>query len=80
MAKTTIKLGIKRDNNFMYFIKTGAVWRVPRKRPGVKAKGKSEKVQQFAPASRMDYSKFLYYLDGKGNVVESPRPKRKKAK
>jgi len=72
-AKKTIKLGIKRDNDFMYYIKKGAVWRVPRKRPGVKAKGKNEKVAQFAGADEMDYSSYLYYLDGNGNVVLSPR-------
>jgi len=74
------RLGIKRDNDFMYFIKDGAVWRVPRKRPGVAAKGKKEKVAQFAGKGELDYSSNLYYIDGKGNVVASPRGKRKKAK
>ncbi len=43
MAQKVAKLGIKRDSNFMYYIKKGDVWRVPRKRPG-KPKGKPERV------------------------------------
>lgn len=79
MAKILTRTGIKRDDNYMYFVKDGWVWRVPRKKPGKVAKGKKEKVHQFADKSDMDYSKYLYYVDGKGNVVASPRKKRKKA-
>ena len=43
MAEKVAKVGIKRDTNFMYFVKGGDIWRVPRKQPG-KPKGKSEKV------------------------------------
>ena len=75
-GKRTIKLGIERDSNFMYYIKNGAVWRVPRKRPG-KPKGKKEKVQQFTGKDGLDYSKNLYYLDGKGDVVVAPRGRKK---
>lgn len=77
-AKQLIKTGIKRDNDFMYYIKEGAVWRVARKKPGKKANKTKEKVAQFAPKGSMDYTKYLYYLDGKGNVVLSPRKKAKK--
>lgn len=79
-GKKTISVGIKRDNDYMYYIKEGAVWRVPRKKPGVRAKGKKEKLAQFCKPAEMDYSKFLYYLDGKGNVVLTPRGGKKKAK
>jgi hypothetical protein len=75
-GKRTIKLGIERDSNFMYYIKNGAVWRVPRKRPG-QPKGKKEKVQQFTSKDGLDYSKNLYYLDGNGDVVVAPRGRKK---
>jgi hypothetical protein len=78
--KKTISVGIKRDNDYMYFIKEGAVWRVPRKKPGKVAKGKKEKLAQFCAPSEMNYSKYLYYLDGKGNVVLTPRGGKKKSK
>jgi len=75
-GKRTIKLGIDRDSTFMYFIKDGAVWRVPRKRPGM-PKGKKEKIRQFAEAGSLDYGSYLYYLDGAGNVVMNPRKNRR---
>src|SRR5438105_10869380 len=80
MGEKIAKLGIKRDNDMMYYIKTGDVWATPRKKPG-QPKGKAAKV---APAGiEMDYSKYLYYLDGDGDVARKERQvggsKRKKA-
>ena len=74
------KLGIKRDNDLMYYIKSGDVFAVPRKKPG-QPKGKAQKVA--AGGIEMDYSKYLYYLDGDGDVARKERQvggsKRKKS-
>ena len=74
------KLGIKRDNDLMYYIKTGDVWATPRKKPG-QPKGKAAKVAN--AGVEMDYSKFLYFLDTDGDVARQARQvggsKRKKS-
>ena len=80
MGEKIAKLGIKRDNDMMYYIKGGDVWATPRKKPG-QPKGKASKVA--AAGIDMDYSKYLYYLDGDGDVARKERQvggsKRKKA-
>ena len=80
MGEKIAKLGIKRDNDMMYYIKTGDVWATPRKKPG-QPKGKAAKVA--GAGIEMDYSKYLYYLDGDGDVARKERQvggsKRKKA-
>jgi hypothetical protein len=70
MGEKIAKLGIKRDNDLMYYIKTGDVWATPRKKPG-QPKGKAAKVA--AAGIEMDYSKYLYYLDGDGDVARKER-------
>jgi DNA-binding protein HU-beta len=80
MSEKIAKTGIKRDNDLMYYIKAGDVWATPRKKPG-QPKGKAAKVA--AAGIEMDYSKYLYYLDGDGDVARKERQvggsKRKKA-
>jgi hypothetical protein len=79
MAEKVAKLGIKREKDFMYYIKDGAVWKVARKQPGV-PKGRPEKVQDFG--GTMDYD-YIYFLDKNGDVARAKRAvggqKRKKA-
>lgn len=70
MGEKIAKLGIKRDNDLMYYIKNGDVWATPRKKPG-QPKGKANKVAQ--AGVEMDYSKYLYYLDGDGDVARKER-------
>src|SRR3954469_10776038 len=70
MGEKIAKLGIKRDNDMMYYIKNGDVWATPRKKPN-QPKGKAAKVA--AAGLEMDYSKFLYYLDGDGDVARKER-------
>ena len=70
MGDKIAKLGIKRDNDMMYYIKSGDVWATPRKKPG-QPKGKAAKVA--AAGIEMDYSKYLYYLDGDGDVARKER-------
>ena len=70
MGEKIAKLGIKRDNDMMYYIKTGDVWATPRKKPN-QPKGKAAKVA--AAGIEMDYSKYLYYLDGDGDVARKER-------
>jgi hypothetical protein len=70
MGEKIAKLGIKRDNDLMYYIKKGDVWATPRKKPG-QPKGKAAKI---ADASiEMDYSKYLYFLDTDGDVARQAR-------
>ena len=64
MAQKVTKVGIKRDNNFLYYIKGGDVWRVARKQPGAK-KGKPEKA---ATAGVVKEAGFIYFLDKQGDV------------
>jgi hypothetical protein len=70
MGEKIAKLGIKRDNDLMYYIKKGDVWATPRKKPG-QPKGKASKVAD--AGVEMDYSKYLYYLDGDGDVARKER-------
>jgi hypothetical protein len=70
MGEKIAKLGLKRDNDLMYYIKGGDVWATPRKKPG-QPKGKASKVAQ--AGIDMDYSKYLYYLDGDGDVARKER-------
>src|SRR5688572_13679588 len=70
MGEKIAKTGIKRDNDLMYYIKSGDVWATPRKKPG-QPKGKAAKVA--AAGIEMDYSKYLYYLDGDGDVARKER-------
>src|SRR5690242_19013399 len=70
MGEKIAKLGIKRDNDMMYYIKSGDVWATPRKKPG-QPKGKAAKVA--AAGVEMDYSKYLFYLDGDGDIARKER-------
>jgi DNA-binding protein HU-beta len=70
MGEKIFKTGIKRDNDLMYYIKSGDVWATPRKKPG-QPKGKAQKVA--TAGIEMDYSKYLYYLDGDGDVARKER-------
>ncbi len=70
MSEKIAKTGIKRDNDLMYYIKGGDVWAVPRKKPG-QPKGKATKVA--APGIELDYSKYLYFVDGDGDVARKAR-------
>src|ERR1041384_7026846 len=70
MGEKIAKTGIKRDNDLMYYIKNGDVWATPRKKPG-QPKGKATQVAK--AGIEMDYSKYLYYLDGDGDVARKER-------
>jgi hypothetical protein len=82
MAKKLLLLKIKRDPQRMYYVKNGAVWSVPRKRPGVK-KGQKRVENKFGTSADLDYSKNIYFVDKAGDLCVAPRAKRggkKKAK
>jgi hypothetical protein len=70
MAEKVAKLGVQRDNDFMYYISKGDVWRVPRKKPG-QAKGKKEKVA--SAGVDMDYGSYVYFLDANGDIARAKR-------
>ncbi len=69
MAEKVARLGIKREKDFMYYIKDGAVWKVPRKQPGV-PKGRPEKVQE--SGAKQD-PMYIYFLDKNGDVARAKR-------
>ncbi len=69
MAEKVARVGVSRDNNFMYYIKGGDVWRVKRKQPGV-PKGKAEKVA--STGATMD-NNYIYFLDKDGDVARAKR-------
>jgi hypothetical protein len=69
MAEKVAKLAVKREKDFMYYIKGGAVWKVPRKQPG-QAKGKSERV---ADAGVNQDTNYIYFLDKDGDVARAKR-------
>lgn len=69
MAEQVAKTGVSREKDFMYFVKNGAVWRVPRKQPG-QPKGRQEKVAD--AGFEMD-TDFIYYLGKDGHVWRSKR-------
>lgn len=71
MSDKIARLGIKRDPDLMYFIKSdGNVWATPRKQKG-QPKGKPRKVAD--TGLELDYSRFIYYLDGDGDVARKER-------
>jgi hypothetical protein len=70
MGEKIKELKIKRDNDLMYYIKGGDVWATPRKKPG-QPKGKATKIA--AAGIDMDYGRYLYYLDGDGDVARKER-------
>lgn len=65
MAQKVAKLGIQRDNNYLYYIKGGDVWQVPRKRPGMK----KQKASKLAPGNVTMESGFIYFLDKAGDIA-----------
>jgi hypothetical protein len=69
MAEKVAKLGIKREKDFMYYVKDGNVWKVPRKQPGV-PKGRAERVAD--GGIEMDFS-FIYFLDKDGDISRAKR-------
>jgi hypothetical protein len=70
MAEKFKKTGIVRDNDFLYYLKDGDVWRAPRKQPGM-PKGKPEKVAEVG--LEMDYKNYLYFVDKDGDVSRGKR-------
>ncbi len=70
MAQKVAKTGITReDKTYLYYIKGGAVYQVPRKQPGAR-KGKSKKVVD--AGMEMDAA-YIYFLDKDGDVSRAKR-------
>lgn len=79
MAEKVARVGVTREKDYMYYIKGGAVWKVPRKQPGM-PKGKPEKVVDAGVSQDNNY---IYFLDKDGDVARAKRAiggqKRKKS-
>jgi hypothetical protein len=69
-AEKIASTGLARDPQRMYFVKQGDVWSTTRKRPG---KPKGTPRREIKLGIKLDYSKYLYYLDDKLNVMRSRR-------
>src|SRR5215471_15849972 len=69
MAEKVAKLGVKREKDFMYYVKDGEVWKVQRKQPGV-PKGRPEKVIDGGFEVDTDY---IYFVDRDGDVARAKR-------
>src|SRR5438105_15455930 len=71
MAEKVVKLGVKREPGYLYFLRGSDVWKTPMKRAGgPSAAGKAEKVTSgnFAKADG-----YLYFLDSQGDVSRAKR-------
>jgi DNA-binding protein HU-beta len=69
MAEKVARTGVSREKDFMYYIKGGGVWKVPRKQPGM-PKGKPEKVVDAGVSQDNNY---IYFLDKDGDVARAKR-------
>jgi hypothetical protein len=69
MAEKVAKLGIKREKDFMYYVKDGGVWKVQRKQPNV-PKGRQEKVEDGGFVMDTNY---IYFVDRDGDVARAKR-------
>ena len=76
-----VKTGIKRDKDTLYWVGADGVYGKRRKMPGV-ADGKKQKVADHD--LKLDYSKYLYFVDKDGDVARKERQvggsKRKKSR
>lgn len=64
MAEKVAKLGVTRENDFIYYVADAAVWKVARSRRGV-PKGRPEKVAEGNFEMDSDY---VYFVDEDGDV------------
>lgn len=79
MAEKLVKLGVKREEGFLYFIgKDGCVWKAKMARGGKKG-GSKQKVTSEAKEGTYPIKKqpgFLYFLDKKGDVSRAKMVRR----
>ena len=82
MAEKVVKIGVKREPGFLYFLRGTDVYKTPMKRAGqASAAGKAEKVISGNFTREEGY---LYFLDHHGDIARAKRAvggqKRKKPK
>src|SRR5206468_6392450 len=82
MAEVVSKVGVKRENGYLYFLRGSDVWKTPMKRAGgPSVDGQASKV---ASGDFKREDGYLYFLDKNGNVARAKRAvggqKRKKTK
>jgi hypothetical protein len=71
MTDKIARIGIERDNDLMYYVKSdGNVWATPRKKPG-QPKGKPKKIAD--TGLDLDYTRYLYFIDSDGDVARKER-------
>src|SRR5947207_5132779 len=71
MAEVVSKVGVKRENGYLYFLRGSDVWKTPMKRAGGPAvDGQASKV---ASGDFRREDGYLYFLDKNGNVARAKR-------
>ncbi|MBI5479920.1 MAG: PilZ domain-containing protein [Deltaproteobacteria bacterium] len=68
-AEKVFPLGLVCEKGLIYYIKRGAVWAVPKKKPG-KPKGKPRMITD---AGIQQDDRFLYFLDQDGDISRTPK-------
>jgi hypothetical protein len=65
---------VKRDDKkFIYYVKSDAsVWQAPRRNSKGKS-GRKKQLAKFGTAKDMDYGKYIYFVNGKGQVARARR-------
>ena len=71
MREKVVKLGVKREPGFLYFLRGDELWKVPMKRAGgPSTAGKASKV---ASTGIKRDSNYLYFLDQSNDISRSKR-------
>jgi hypothetical protein len=65
-----LRTGIRRDDDYLYYVSKGDVWRTPKVRPG-KPKGAPEKLTSVG--IEMEIARYIYYIDQDGDIARIPR-------
>lgn len=70
MATTVAQTRVKRDDKkYIYYVKDGSVWQAPRRG----SRGQKKAIKKWGTKADMDYSRFVYFVDRRGNVAKAAR-------
>jgi hypothetical protein len=80
MAEKVAKLGLKRNSDYLLYVKGTKVWAAKRRKKGSKGASKKIAVASFAP--HKPSTNYIYFVDKSGDVSRSMRAnvKSKKSK
>ncbi len=69
MSKKVAKLRIERDGEYLYYVKRGDVWRIPRRAPTL-----GKRIGTRLETGVETEEGFIYFLDRAGDVTHVKRP------